>query len=203
MIQTNQEIEELERGKGVITVVSGLPRSGTSMMMGMLQAGGRSVLSDGVREADVDNPKGYFEFEAVKGLHKGETDWLGLARDKAVKIVSPLLRFLPDIYQYQIVFMQRKMEEILESQRVMLAHRGEISDRYGDQKMAEVYENDLRQIELWMGNRQGVMALFVNYNSLLKDPRGSLSRVNSFLGDALDTDAMAAVVEPDLYRQRK
>lgn len=190
-------------GSGTITVVSGLPRSGTSMMMRILEVGGVELLSDGAREADEDNPKGYHEYEPVKGLHRGKHDWLRVASGKAVKIVSPLLRFLPREYQYKIVFMQRKMEEILASQRIMLARRGEIADRYGDRKMADIYENDLRQIELWMGNNPSVTALFVNYNGLLQEPLPALCRVNEFFDGTLDIDAMTAVIERDLYRQRR
>jgi len=186
-----------------ITVVSGLPRSGTSMMMRMLEAGGLELLTDGVRQADVDNPKGYYEHESVKGLHRGQNDWLSEARGKAVKIVSPLLRFLPDEHTYQIILMQRKMEEVLASQRVMLSHRGETTDRYGDRKMASVYEDDLRQIELWMENHANVRALFVSYNGLLVHPQPELHRISEFLGRALDVDAMASVIETSLYRQRR
>lgn len=173
------------------------------MMMRMLEAGGVELLSDGTRQADEDNPKGYFEYEPVKGLHRGRHEWLDVASGKAVKIVSPLLRFLPRDREYKIIFMQRKMEEILDSQRIMLAHRGEIADRYGDRKMAGVYESDLRQIELWMGNNPSVTALYVNYNGMLQDPLPALDRVNEFVEKSLDIDAMAAVIEPRLYRQRR
>lgn len=203
MSETQDPIDVSYGVSETITIVSGLPRSGTSMMMRMLEVGGVELLTDGVRMADEDNPKGYYEYEPVKGLHKGRHDWLDVAPGKAVKIVSPLLRFLPRDYQYKIVFMQRKMEEILASQRIMLAHRGEIADSYGEQKMAGVYENDLRQIELWMGNNPRVTAVFVNYNGLLHEPLPSLRRISEFLECTLDIDAMNAVIERDLYRQRR
>ena len=111
----------------VITVVSGLPRSGTSMMMKMLDAGGMEILSDEVRKADEDNPKGYYEFEKVKELEK-DASWMGQAAGKAVKIISALLMHLPEEYSYRIIFMRRKMEEILKSQEQMLIRRDEPTD---------------------------------------------------------------------------
>jgi hypothetical protein len=112
-----------------ITVVSGLPRSGTSMMMQMLEAGGMQLLTDGVRQADEQNPKGYYELEAVKGLDKGEdTPWLADARGKAVKIISFLLTWLPDTYDYGVIFMERNLDEVVMSQNAMLRHRGHATD---------------------------------------------------------------------------
>jgi hypothetical protein len=96
-----------------IIVVSGLPRSGTSLMMQMLEAGGQTVLVDHVRKADSDNPEGYYEYEAVKDLSKGETVWLAEAQGKAVKVISALLEFLPVEYTYRVIFMRRRIPEIL------------------------------------------------------------------------------------------
>jgi hypothetical protein len=107
-----------------VVVVSGLPRSGTSLMMQMLEAGGITVLTDGIREPDEDNPRGYYEFERVKALPKGDYEWLESARGKAVKVVSALLEYLPPEYNYKVIFMHRRMEEILASQRKMLIRRG-------------------------------------------------------------------------------
>ena len=93
--------------RDVVTIVSGLPRSGTSMMMKMLEAGGIELLIDRVRVADADNPKGYYEFERVKQI---ETDqaWLPEAQGKAVKMISALLRHLPADCRYRIIFMERR-----------------------------------------------------------------------------------------------
>lgn len=100
----------------LITIVSGLPRSGTSMMMSMLEAGGMDVLTDGIRGADEDNPRGYYEFERVKQIEH-DKGWLSDARGKAVKMVAALLKYLPPEYQYQVVFVRRNMDEVLASQR--------------------------------------------------------------------------------------
>ena len=185
-----------------ITIVSGLPRSGTSMMMRMLQAGGFPVYTDGVRQPDEDNPNGYYEVEAAKGLVHGENAWLREVRGKAVKIVSPLLRFLPKEHDYRIILMRRRMVEILASQRIMLQRRGEPANRMSDDELARIYEEDLRKVEVWMGVSPNVRAVFVSYNDLLSDPYSELWKVESLLEAGLDLEAMAAIVDPALYRQR-
>ena len=129
-----------------ITIVSGLPRSGTSMMMKILEAGGLEVLTDNLRTADEDNPKGYYEFERVKKL-KEDQAWLDDAKGKVVKIISAILKDLPPDYNYKIVFMYRKIEEILASQKKMLIRRGEPTDKTSDEKMTEVFESHLKQVE--------------------------------------------------------
>ena len=127
----------------IVTVVSGLPRSGTSMMMRMLEAGGMEPVTDDLRTADEDNPKGYYEFERVKDLERDQA-WLEDARGRFVKVISMLLRHLPSGHRYKIIFMRRKMEEILASQRQMLVRRGEWPDRVSDARMAEMFAKHLR-----------------------------------------------------------
>src|SRR5687768_1736541 len=110
--------------RDVITVVSGLPRSGTSMMMKMLEAGGLEPVVDHVRKPDEDNPKGYYEFERVKAL-ENDREWLPEAKGKFVKVISMLLRHLPADHRFKVIFMQRNMPEVLASQKKMLVRRGE------------------------------------------------------------------------------
>jgi hypothetical protein len=203
MIDRRGQGEEIEDADRPITVVSGLPRSGTSMMMRMLEAGGVAVLTDGARGPDQDNPQGYYELEAVKALHKGSHEWLRGARGRAIKVVSPLLRYLPPAYRYQVILMRRKMDEVLASQRLMLAHRNEPSQQLDDRKLARLYEDDLRQVEQWMGSQANVRALFVSYHGLLEEPFAELARVDLFLGGGLDLVAMAAVADLTLHRQRR
>src|SRR6185369_5935200 len=114
-----------------VIIVSGLPRSGTSMMMSMLVAGGIKAMTDSIRTADEDNPKGYFELEKVKELEKDHL-WLSDAAGKAIKIISALLKHLPREYPYKTIFMRREMKEILASQRQMLIRRGEATDTISD-----------------------------------------------------------------------
>jgi hypothetical protein len=186
----------------VVTIVSGLPRSGTSMMMRMLEAGGLQVLTDNIRRADDDNPDGYYEFERVKQL-KSDRAWLEDAKGKVVKMVSALLIELPPMYTYKVVFMRRKMEEILASQRQMLVRQGKPADSVSDERMAAMFEKHLRQIEIWIAERSDMDAIYVDYNQMLKQPAEHVKAVNVFLGHRLDTEAMAGIVNPALYRQRR
>jgi hypothetical protein len=184
-----------------VIIVSGLPRSGTSMMMRMLEAGGLQVLTDEIRAADEDNPEGYYEFEAVKQIEHDQT-WLPEARGKAVKMVAALLKHLPPNYAYQVIFMQRRMEEILASQRRMLVRRGEPTDTVSDERLAVLFQRHLQQVEAWISEQPNIDALYVEYNRVLQDPIEHAQQINRFLGGALDAEQMARVVDPTLYRQR-
>lgn len=185
-----------------IIIVSGLPRSGTSMMMKMLEAGGFAPLTDKIREADKDNPKGYYEFERVKQLDKGDVAWLAETQGKVVKVISALLKHLPADYKYRIIFMRRNMPEILASQRKMLIRRGENADDMDDAKMAQLFEKHLQSTIHWIENQPNVSVLYVHYSDMLTEPAPQIKRVNEFLGSRLDETAMAAVVDPALYRNR-
>jgi hypothetical protein len=186
----------------VVTVVSGLPRSGTSMMMRMLEAGGMELLADHRRGADDDNPAGYFELERVKQIEHDQL-WLEDARGKAVKMVSVLLKHLPADYSYTIIFMRRNLEEVLASQRQMLLRRGEPADRAGDAQMMELFGKHLRNIEHWLGQQPNMHTLHVNYNELVWNPAPFSQKLRDFLGGWLDARRMAAVVDTALYRQRR
>ena len=185
-----------------VTLVSGLPRSGTSMMMKMLEAGGMPVLVDHVRTADEDNPEGYYEFERVKKIEH-DTAWLEEARGRVVKMISALLKHLPPGYTYKIVFMRRKLEEVLASQREMLVRRGKPADATGDPKMAEFFTNHLRRVEAWLAEQPNMDVLYVSYNELMQDPEAHCARVARFLGLPLDAARMASVASRALYRQRR
>lgn len=184
-----------------ITVVSGLPRSGTSMMMNMLDSGGMPVLTDGIRSADDSNPRGYFEYGPVKELGTdGDRAWLLLARGRAVKIISFLLTWLPETYDYRIVFMQRDLDEIIASQNQMLA--GE-PDGAGDASIRDVYAGHLQQMERFLSSRRCFRALPVSYRDIVDDPARQASRVRDFLDRPLDVARMASTVDRQLYRNRR
>jgi hypothetical protein len=185
-----------------ITIVSGLPRSGTSMMMKMLEAGGMQVLTDNIRTADEDNPKGYYEFEQVKQIEE-DKEWLPEAQGKAVKMIAALLKHLPADYDYKIVFVRRKMDEILASQKQMLIRRGEPTDRISDAKMASLFQRHVQQVETWLAEQPNMDVIYVSYNKILKDPRQYVPEIDQFLGGTLDVQSMIAVVDPTLYRQRE
>jgi hypothetical protein len=185
-----------------ITIVSGLPRSGTSMMMKMLAAGGLEPLTDYIRAADEDNPKGYFEFERVKQI---ETDkaWLEDARGRVVKLISALLKYLPPSYRYKVIFMRRAMPEILASQRQMLIRRGEPADVVPDDKMAAMFEKHVTQVEAWLAAQPNIETVYISYNDVMKDARPHAELIDRFLGGSLNVDAMVAVADGALYRQRR
>ena len=186
-----------------VVVVSGLPRSGTSMMMKMLEAGGLPPLTDNLRTADIDNPKGYYEFERVKQLPKGDTAWLPEAQGRAVKAIAALLPHLPSNYTYKIIFMRRALPEVLASQKQMLVRRGEDPDKVSDADLTRLFEKHLAQVDAWIASQPNIARLDADYNQLLKDPAPLAHAINDFLGGTLNVEKMIEVVDPALYRQRK
>lgn len=185
-----------------VVVVSGLPRSGTSMLMKMLEAGGLPIVTDGLRTADEDNPKGYYEVERVKDLaQEKEPDWMAEARGKAVKVISFLLRSLPSDINYRVIFIRRDIEEVLVSQKKMLGRRGETDDT-PPERMRAHFEDDLWRARYQLTHRACFETLEVHYSEILARPLEGAQRINTFLGGGLNADAMAAVVDPELYRNR-
>ncbi len=184
--------------KDYTVVVSGLPRSGTSMMMKMLEAGGQMILTDNIRQADANNPNGYYEFERVKKLKEGDFEWIPDSKGKVVKIITGLIMQLPSDHQYKIIFMERMMNEVLSSQKKMLRRLGKDDDRVADEKMAKIYHEHLKQVNAWITKQQNIKVLYVNYNAMLDDPLASLEKVNEFLGGGLDVNAMEGVVNKEL-----
>lgn len=183
-----------------IVIVSGLPRSGTSMMMRMLEAGGLPVFQDGCRQADADNPRGYYEAERVKGL-AADASWLPAAAGHAIKIISSLLIHLPPGLSCKIIFMRREMPEILASQQKMLERCGQSRGQVADEVMSAKFSIHLRKIAKFLEGR-GLEVLDVKYAEVVTDAAGQAARVNSFLGGALDEKRMLQVVDNALYRQR-
>mgnify|MGYP003681897575 CR=1 FL=1 len=185
-----------------ITVVSGLPRSGTSMMMSALKNGGMPLMIDNIREADANNPKGYYEFEGVKKLSKMDNDWLDSAQGKAVKIISPLLTHLPDRYKYKIIFLERDMDEILASQRQMLERLNPTGvDNHPDDDLRRSYIEHLKDISSWMGDQDWLQTLYVSYNDVLQQPEVEIRKVAVFLENRVEPELMVQVVDPELYRE--
>ena len=186
-----------------IVVVSGLPRSGTSMLMRMLSAGGLELVVDGIRTADDDNPNGYFELERVKELDKSDdASWLADARGKGVKVISALLPHLPAEYDYKVVFVRRSLPEVLASQRKMLERRGEATDAVSDADMKAHFTAHLRRIEAQLAARPHCDVLYVEHRRALAEPSAVAAEVGAFVGGELDVAAMAGAVETRLYRNR-
>ena len=184
-------------------MVSGLPRSGTSMMMKMLSEGGLEAVTDAIRAADEDNPNGYFEFEPVKKLAEGQDTWLKDAGGKLVKVISALLEQLPAEYPYRVIFMRRKMDEILASQKQMLVRSNKPTDTVSDEKLAEMYVRHLAKVDAWLKAQPNVAVLYVDYNAMLTSPQEHAEKVNDFLDEQLAVEKMVGVIDPSLYRQRK
>ena len=173
------------------------------MMMKVVEAGGIPPVIDEIREADRDNPKGYYEFERVKKLDKGDTSWVADAVGKVVKVISALLKNLPPDYEYRVVFIRRNMDEILASQRKMLVNRGEDIDKMDDAQMAELFKKHLAATDKWLQEQDNFQVLDVNYSDILSDPMTQVQKINVFLGGKLDVAAMAGQVDPELYRNRQ
>jgi hypothetical protein len=187
-----------------VVVVSGLPRSGTSMMMKMLEAGGVPVVVDGIRAADGQNPKGYYELERVKELDKPvDKTWVRDARGRAVKVISPLLEHLPHANNYRVVFMHRDLEEVLASQRKMLHDRGERGGDVDDDQLRVYYERHLRKIKHLLARDVRFAALHVDYGATIQDTSAVAQQVNAFLGGELNLTAMRTVADGALYRNRR
>lgn len=187
-----------------VVVVSGLPRSGTSMIMGMLAAGGMEALTDGVRAPDDDNPRGYFELERVRQLQTGmDTAWIRDARGKCVKVISYFLKHLPPGERYRIVFVRRNLAEVLASQRRMLERRGEpVGDRAEEGRLAGAFAAHLSRVERELEARADCDVLHMDHRAAIESPRSVAEQVNAFLDELLDVDRMAEAVDPRLYRQR-
>jgi hypothetical protein len=182
-----------------ILIVSGLPRTGTSLMMQMLENGGVEVVTDKLRTADTDNPRGYYEFEQVKKI-KQDASWLLGTRGKAFKMVSQLLYDLPASERYRILFMERDLEELLRSQQKMLARLGRAAAP--PEVMKRAYALHLDRLHAWLARQANVAVLRVSYNDLVERPRSQAERVQAFLGGTVDVEGMVKAVDLSLYRNR-
>jgi hypothetical protein len=185
----------------MITIVTGLPRSGTSLMMQMLVAGGLAVLSDGERKADTDNPRGYLEWERIKQLPK-EPALIGEAEGKVVKVISQLLLSLPDGHEYRVIFMQRPLPEVLKSQEEMLRRRGTFDSTVDSTPIEEAFQRHLIEVNRWLNGKSNLQVLRVHYHRALREPKPTAEAVAKFLKVPLDIEAMARVVDQSLYRNR-
>lgn len=184
-----------------ITVVSGLPRSGTSMMMQMLEAGGLDTLIDEARVPDDDNPRGYFEFEPTKKTRR-DTSWVDLAGGKVVKLVHLLLLDLPADRSYRVIMMRRQMSEVLISQEKMLTRQGKKGASLSPDKLAAVFHQQMEDVLIHLREQSCFEFLEIQYADVVADAAEQADAINTFLGGMLDTAAMAAAVDPNLYRNR-
>jgi len=184
-----------------ITVVSGLPRSGTSLLSMMLEAGGMTVLTDNIRTADHDNPKGYYEFERVKKIPKGDIEWMEDTKGKAVKVIAALLQHLPAKYQYRVIYMHRNIEEIIKSQNKMLMNLGKTVHKDDDliKKLLMKHSESSRK---WLDKQDNIKVLDIDYNQLIVNPSPFLSEINKLLDFTLSIEKMEQAIDLKLYRNR-
>lgn len=186
-----------------VIVVSGLPRSGTSMLMKMLEAGGIPVLTDHVRQSDEDNPKGYYEYERVKDLEREpDKSWLREARGKVVKVISHLLKALPEDNFYMVILVRRDLNEVVASQNIMLDRRGE-PNPVRDEKAIDLYGKHLLNAKVYARRKPNFRLFEVPYSDAVQDPLSWARKIDEFLGKGLDIESMARVVDTNLYRNRK
>lgn len=188
-------------GRDYITVVTGLPRSGTSLMMSMLDKGGIAPLKDDVRTADVDNPLGYYEFERVKKL-PADRGWMNEARGRAVKVLGELMKHLPPDYEYRVVFMMRDLDEIVSSQKKMMIRRGEDPDAIPDDELIRLYRTYLKNLKGLVNSSENMRVAYINYNELLSDPKESLEEIRYLFDGDIDADSMRGAIDLSLYRNR-
>jgi hypothetical protein len=184
-----------------ITIVSGLPRSGTSMMMQVIEAGGIPALTDNLRTKDEDNPQGYYEFEPVKKTRE-DPSWVAGARGKVVKMVYRLLYDLPADQEYRVIFMRRNIDEVLASQKKMLQRSGKQGAAISDEKLKELFMAELDKFDRWIAAQPNFSIIEVDYRDMVAAPATQCKRINGFLGGVLDGDRAAAAVDPALYRNR-
>jgi len=183
--------------KDQIVIVSGLPRSGTSVMMQMLQKGGIEVLIDYNRKPDQSNPKGYYEYDPVMALHK-DNSWLGKAQNKSLKVVAPLLKYLSPKYRYKVIFMNRDLSEVVKSQQKMIGKNPDVLPIH----LFEAYNKHLRQVEVWKNKEPSIELVYINYKDVLDNTEDVVEKVTSFIGVDMKKEAMVECVDKSLYRNK-
>jgi len=185
----------------MVTIVSGLPRSGTSLMMQMLVAGGMTALSDGERQADTDNPRGYLEWERIKTLPH-DPACIAEGEGKVVKVISKLLLSLPAGHEYRVIFMQRPLPEVLASQDQMLRRRGTYKEAANPAAITSAFEKHLREVYAWLDAKPYCKAMRLSYHDVLRQPNPISQKLADFLETTLNVEAMTQQVDDSLYRNR-
>ncbi len=202
MFESLKRVFRRQQGEPIV-VVSGLPRSGTSMLMKMLESGGMEILSDSERAADIDNPKGYFEYGRIKDLEK-ETDksYIREGRGKVLKVISFLIKDLPDDNDYRVIFMRRDLDEVLASQNKMIHRLGTTDTTATEAAMKEAYRNDIVRTRLLCRDRPNFELIEIGYKPTIENPAATARSVNAFVGGHLNEAAMREAVDGSLYRNR-
>jgi hypothetical protein len=184
----------------MITIVSGLPRSGTSLLMQMLKISNMNILSDNIRQADESNPRGYYEYEKVKSLQK-DNSWMQQQDGKVIKIIAQLLKYIPKKLQYKVIFMERNLDEIMASQSKMIERMGKTVS--GDNEVLKnVFSHHVDEIKTWLIETPNIDTLFLNYAEIINNPLNASKEIIDFLGLKIEPRKMASTVDSSLYRER-
>ena len=184
-----------------IYIVSGLPRTGTSLMMKMLEAGGLSVVTDDIRSADTDNPKGYYELEKVKNIFN-DNDWLKTIKGRSIKMVSQLLLKIPKENTYKIIFMKRDLKEVIMSQKKMLINRKKKLPLVNDDTLEKFYLNHLNKITSFIDQSSNIDVRYIYFNKLMKSPLSELRKLQNDFINNINMDNMIKMIDTSLYRNR-
>ncbi|MFN8283520.1 MAG: alkaline phosphatase family protein [Chitinophagales bacterium] len=194
--------EDIYKDAETIYVVSGLPRSGTSMMMQLLEAGGLPIFTDSLRSADENNKKGYYEHEAVKIIHK-DNSWMKNAVNKTVKVVSHLLPNLPMRYKYKIVFMERDLHEIITSQSKMLQNLGKLQQNTAHYNIEQSFRQTNDKIKKWLDTKPNIEVLFIDYNKAIVNGNETIQELDNFFEGKLNQEKMQSIIDKNLYRSKQ
>ena len=184
-----------------VTIVSGFPRSGTSMMMQILQAGGMPVLCDDISRANEHNPRGYLEYSKTRTIVK-DSSWIKDAKGMAIKVMAVHLRFIPPEHNYRVIFMRRNVDEIIFSREIMSRKSGRSIAIGVPEFNPEWYNRILNRCSEWMLSQNNIVTYYCDYNDMISNTKEGIDRLNDFLIPNLDTNAMISAVDPKLYRQR-
>ncbi len=181
----------------IITIVSGLPRSGTSLMMQILEAAGLPTFTDGKRTPDESNQKGYYEHDQVAGLmNQTDTTWLHQAKGHSLKVVAPLLSKLPKELKYRVLFMERNIQDVLQSQSTMLTRLGKKS---GTGNIEKAYHQQVEAAKTWLHD-QNIPAISIPFEDLVHTPAPLLQNISTFLGLPHPSEAMEQAINPQMHR---
>jgi hypothetical protein len=186
----------------MIIIVSGLPRSGTSMLMNILKENSIEILEDKTKEADEYNPKGYFEFQPVSELPEGNITWLEQAEGKAVKVTSYFLHHLPAKYEYKVLFMERKIEEIVKSQQKTVAEEGKKFHKKEIKMMEDYFQDHIKQTKTWISLQPNFTVRYLSYNRIIENPKQFLPLISEFLELELKEESFTKIVDSSLYKER-
>lgn len=184
-------------------IVSGLPRSGTSMLMRILQAGGIPLLTDGKRPPDQSNRFGYFEFDPVK-KSASDIGWFEQARGKAVKVIAPLLHFLPPDAPVRLLVIHRPLAQVMASQQAMLARTSTHSpSKIEAPILPSIFAKLMFGLPRLFQQRPHWQILHISYELMLHNPCDQCRRIATFLGDEFDTQGGASAVDFSQHRIKK